>query len=118
MVLSAQTDGSESSEEKTFETFNPETPAEFPGGEKALMDFIAQELKYPIGTAVQGKVIVGFTVETDGCISNVHTLRGVGSALDDEAVRLVRSMPPWTPGKSFGKAVRVNMTLPIHILPR
>jgi protein TonB len=74
-------------------------------------------MKYPEEAkelGVQGKVFVTFVVEIDGSISNVRVLRGIGSGCDDEAVRVVKSMPKWIPGKQRGVPVRVQFNLPIN----
>ncbi|NLJ06297.1 MAG: energy transducer TonB [Sphingobacteriales bacterium] len=90
---------------------------EFPGGEKALSDYLKKEIKYPqsaIKDKIQGLVIVSFIVETDGSVSSVNVLKGVSEELDNEAVRVVKAMPKWTPGYQKGKAVRVMLNLPIR----
>lgn len=92
---------------------------EFPGGNVALMDFIAKELKYPEEARLKnlsGKVFVYFVIERDGSVSNIEVKRGVPNApmLDQEAVRVVKTIPKWKPGKQNGKEVRVAFTLPIN----
>ena len=87
-----------------------------PGGNKGLMTFIAQNLVYPVTAqenGVQGRVIVSFVVETDGSIINVKVARSVDPSLDREAMRVVKAMPKWTPGKKDGKPVRVKYTVPM-----
>ena len=93
-----------------------EMPA-YPGGEQKLMEFIAKGIKYPQiarETGIQGRVFVGFVVEPDGSVSNVKVLRGIGGGCDEEAMRVVKSMPKWKPGKQRGKAVRVSYMLPVN----
>ena len=88
----------------------------FPGGSGALMQFLHDNIKYPVvaqENGVQGRVTVQFVVEKDGSITDVHVLRGVDPSLDKEAVRVVKSMPRWTPGKQNGTTVRVNYRLPV-----
>lgn len=88
----------------------------FPGGQNALMQFLHDNIKYPVvaqENGVQGRVTVQFVVEKDGSITDVHVLRGVDPSLDKEAVRVVKSMPRWTPGKQNGTTVRVNYRLPV-----
>jgi len=89
---------------------------QFPGGEKEMMKFIAENLKYP-GKAqeagVSGKVIVNFVVGRDGKITQIKVVRGIGSGCDEEAIRVLQKMPPWTPGQMGGKAVPVYFTFPI-----
>lgn len=88
----------------------------FPGGQTALMKYLYEHTKYPVvaqENGVQGRVTVQFVVEKDGSISDVHVLRGVDPSLDKEAVRVVKSMPRWTPGKQNGINVRVNYRVPV-----
>lgn len=88
----------------------------FPGGRAALMKYLSENTKYPVvaqENGVQGRVTVQFVVEKDGSISDVHVLRGVDPSLDKEAVRVVKSMPRWTPGKQNGITVRVNYRVPV-----
>lgn len=88
----------------------------FPGGHAALMKYLSENTKYPVvaqENGVQGRVTVQFVVEKDGSISDVHVLRGVDPSLDKEAVRVVKSMPRWTPGKQNGITVRVNYRVPV-----
>lgn len=89
----------------------------FPGGEKKMLEYVAKNVKYPqlakeVGT--QGRVFVSFIVEKDGSITNVTILRGIGSGCDEEAIRVVKSMPKWNPGLQCGRAVRVSCNLPIN----
>lgn len=88
----------------------------FPGGDAALMGYLRDNIKYPTVAAengVQGRVVVGFVVERDGSITDVNILRGVDPSLDREAMRVVKSMPKWTPGKQNGSAVRVKYQVPV-----
>lgn len=88
----------------------------FPGGMQEMMKFLQQNIKYPKEAQEQGKqgrVIVQFVVNKDGSISNDSVVRSVDPQLDAEALRVVRSMPNWTPGKQRGKEVRVRFTLPV-----
>ena len=89
---------------------------EFPGGMPAMIEFLQTNIKYPkdaIKQDVGGRVMVMFVVETDGSISNVRVARKVFPSLDKEAVRVVKAMPKWKPGKEKGRPVRVNFTLPV-----
>ena len=89
---------------------------EFPGGEGKLMEYVAKNIKYPQiarETGIQGRVFVGFVVEPDGSISNVKLLRGIGGGCDEEAMRVIKSLPKWKPGKQRGKAVRVSYQIPV-----
>ena len=88
----------------------------FPGGNGALMSYLASNIKYPVvaqENGVQGRVIVSFVVERDGSISDVRVARSVDPSLDREAQRVVKSMPKWKPGKQNGSAVRVKYTVPV-----
>ena len=88
----------------------------FPGGQGALMSYLASNIKYPVvaqENGVQGRVIISFVVERDGSISDVKVARSVDPSLDREAQRVVKSMPRWTPGKQNGQTVRVKYTVPV-----
>ena len=92
---------------------------EFPGGEAALQRYLKNSVKYPniaMENGIQGKVYVGFVVERNGSISNVRIARGVDASLDKEAMRVVRLMPKWIPGKQNGEPVRVSFTAPINFV--
>ena len=89
----------------------------FPGGEGAMMTWIQENIEYPqlaVEMGEQGIVYVQFVVNKDGSIEQVKIMRGVSDSLDEEAKRVVRRMPKWTPGEQAGKKVRVRYTLPIH----
>ena len=89
----------------------------FPGGDRARKEFIRKNLDYPEmarKSGIEGKVYVTFIVEPDGSITNVRVKRGVGAGCDKEAVRVVRNMPEWNPGKQRGKKVRVQFNMPIR----
>jgi len=94
-----------------------ESMPEFPGGENAMMNYLATNIVYPgqaIDNNIEGSVYVSFIVETDGSVSNVEVLRGIGGGCDEEAVRVVAAMPKWKPGTQDGKPVRVQFRLPIR----
>ncbi len=94
-----------------------ESMPEFPGGAEQMMAFIAKNIKYPPmarESGIQGRVFVNFVVEPNGSVSNVKVLRGIGGGCDEEAIRVVESMPKWTPGRQRGKAVRVSFNLPVR----
>ncbi len=93
-----------------------EDPCEFPGGMGALMKFLSKNINYPEiaqENGIQGRVIVSFVVEKNGLPSQVKVVRGVDPALDKEAIRVVKKMPAWKPGKQQGRAVRQRFTLPV-----
>ena len=88
----------------------------FPGGDAAMMKYLSENVKYPalaIKAQEQGRVVVSFTVEKDGAISDVKVARSVTPSLDAEAVRVVKAMPKWTPGKQGGQLVRVKYNVPV-----
>ena len=95
-----------------------ENMPEFPGGQAELMKFLSQNVKYPAlaqENGIQGRVVCQFVVERDGSIANVEVVRSSqDSSLDKEAVRVIKSMPKWTPGKQRGKPVRVKYTVPVN----
>ncbi len=94
-----------------------ENMPEFPGGTKALNKFIAKTVRYPViaqENGITGRVFVGFVIDKDGSVSNVKVLRPVDPALDKEAIRVIKAMPKWKPGKQRGKPVRVSYTVPIN----
>ncbi len=89
---------------------------EFPGGQGALAAFMVKEVKYPKKAkrdGIEGKVYVSFVVDTAGNITDVSILRGAHPLLDEEAMRAVRLMPKWTPGKQNGKPVKTRFSLPV-----
>ena len=95
----------------------PDVEAEFKGCAQAMMKYIQQNIQYPptsIEMNEQGKVYLSFVVEADGSISNVSIERGVSKDIDNEAKRIVRSMPKWTPGEAKGKKSRTRCRLPIN----
>ena len=96
--------------------------AEFPGGQEALMEWIEQNKVYPqeaIAKGIEGRVIVKFTIEEDGTVTNGKILRGVDPLLDNEALRLVSIMPKWSPGSFDGKDTRFTYNLPLSFkLPK
>ena len=88
----------------------------FPGGPQALMEYLGNNVKYPPVAAelgLQGRVVVSFVVERDGSLTDVKVERSVDPSLDKEAVRVVKSMPRWIPGKQKGKEVRVKFNVPV-----
>ena len=95
-----------------------ETMPEFPGGQAALFKYLSENVKYPViaqENGIQGRVTCQFVVNKDGSIVDVEVVRSGGDAsLDKEAVRVIKSMPKWNPGKQRGKAVRVKYTVPVN----
>ncbi|MBR0177406.1 MAG: TonB family protein [Bacteroidales bacterium] len=90
---------------------------QFPGGETKLMEYIAKNLTYPQEArdkGIDGRVFIGMVIEKDGSVSNVKVLRGIGSGCDEEAVRVIKSMPKWKPGMMKGEPVPVSYQIPIN----
>lgn len=93
----------------------------FPGGDQALLEYMAKNTKYPPlarENGLQGIVVVTFVVDENGKINNVQVLRGIGGGCDEEAIRVVQSMPAWKPGKQRGMPVRVQYNLPFRFTLR
>lgn len=88
---------------------------EFPGGSKKLFEYLMENTHYPDEPELcaQGRVVVTFIVETDGSLSDVKVIRGIHPLFDEEAVRVVKSMPKWKPGKQNGEPVRVKYSVPV-----
>lgn len=104
-------------EEEVVNFYVIEEKPEYPGGEEALLKYIADNTKYPEiakENNIQGKVFVEFVIQKDGSVGDVKILRGVDPYLDAEAVRVVKSLPKWSPGKQRGKAVKVSFQVPIN----
>lgn len=102
-------------DDKVYEVV--EVMPEFPGGQSELLKYLARNIKYPAESfknKEEGKVQMAFIVNKDGSISDVRVLKSATPALDAEAIRVIKSMPTWTPGKNKGKAVRVSYTAPIY----
>lgn len=92
-----------------------EVMPQFPGGDQAMMKFVSENVQYPEEAKekeISGRVMVGFIVEKDGSISDVKIVKGIGGGCDEEAVRVVKAMPKWKPGKDKGKPVRVSYMMP------
>lgn len=96
--------------------FTEEQP-EFPGGSKAMMEFLLKNVRYPetaLDNAIEGTAVVQFVIEKDGSVSEVRVVRDPGGGLGEEAERVVKAMPRWKPGKQSNKAVRVKMSAPVR----
>ena len=130
----------EANQETAIETYVPFTPVEdedqemdeeeqvfvvvesmpyFPGGEVARIKYLSENIKYPEMAReanVQGNVFVTFVVEKNGNITNVKVLRGIGAGCDEEAIRVVKNMPQWIPGKQRSAPVRVQFNMPIKFV--
>ena len=93
-----------------------EVMPQFPGGQIAMLKYLMENIKYPeqaMKEGIQGRVTVRFIVEKDGSISDVKPILSVHPLLNKEAVRVVESMPKWSPGKQNGKPVRVRFNVPV-----
>lgn len=93
-----------------------EVMPQYPGGQIAMLQYLMKNIKYPeqaMKEGIQGRVTVRFIVEKDGSISDVKPVLSVHPLLNKEAVRVVKSMPKWSPGKHNGKPVRVRFNLPV-----
>ncbi|MEX0968378.1 MAG: energy transducer TonB [Bacteroidia bacterium] len=104
-------------DDKIFVTV--EQAPSFPGGEAKLYEYINKNLKYPTmekENNIQGTAVLTFVVERDGSISNIKVLKGVSQGIDEEAKRVVRNMPRWTPGEQRNRPVRVQFVLPIRFV--
>lgn len=89
---------------------------QFPGGSQSMLEYLSKNIKYPVvaeENGVQGRVIVTFVVERDGSITNEKIVKSVDPSLSKEAIRVVKSMPHWIPGRQKGSAVRVKYTVPV-----
>ena len=89
---------------------------QYPGGNAALMEFLGNNIKYPVvaeENGIQGRVVVTFVIERDGSVTDVKVEKSVDPSLDKEAIRVVKSMPRWIPGKQDGSPVRVKYTMPV-----
>ena len=110
----AQPEPPKEEETKVFDVV--EQMPSFPGGTAALMQYLSSNIKYPVvaeENGVQGRVVCTFVVEKDGSITDVRVVKSVDPSLDKEAMRVVKSMPKWIPGKQNGSAVRVKYTVPV-----
>ena len=92
---------------------------QFPGGEKEMLKFIYDNLKYPLlaqEMGVSGTVIINFVIDREGQITNIKVSRSIGGGCDEEAIRVLGKMPRWSPGRQGGKTVRVSYTLPFKFI--
>ena len=93
-----------------------EKKAEFPGGQRKLMEYLKKNVKYPqlaLDKSIEGRVLVKFTIKKDGTIDDIRVIKGVDSILDEEAIRVVKNMPKWIPAQHNGKDVNSTFMLPI-----
>ncbi len=105
--------------ETTFEDFAVDALPEFPGGENALIKYLSDKLEYPekaIQRNKQGKVLIGFVVDKNGKIKDIEVLESMGKECDEEAIRVIRSMPKWKAGSVNGQSVNVKFSVPINFI--
>lgn len=115
MPLSAQTVGA-TDNEPVYNMAMVQQQPKFPGGASEMYKWLGNNIKYPEEAkkeGVSGKVIVDFVITKTGTTDKVRVVRGLHPALDEEAVRVIKAMPAWTPGKQNGQPVNVSYTLPI-----
>ena len=113
--VGTQTEARTAADDEVFVVVEDEP--EFPGGTEALYQYLASNIKYPAEAKaehVQGLVMVSFVIEKDGSVSGIKVLRDIGGGCGEEAVRVVRQMPRWKPGRTQGKRVRTQFNLPIN----
>ena len=107
----------EEEEEEEAQIFTVvESMPSFPGGPNARIRYLAENIKYPQmarESGIQGRVFVTFVVETNGSVTDVKIMRVIGGGCDEEALRVIKNMPKWNPGKQRGKPVRVQFNMPI-----
>ncbi|MBQ3998348.1 MAG: energy transducer TonB [Paludibacteraceae bacterium] len=117
VVIAAPVEAPVEEEEEEVVFVIVESMPEFPGGQQALFKYLSDNIKYPViaqENGIQGRVICQFTVNKDGSIVDIEVVRSGGDpSLDKEAVRVIKSMPKWKPGKQRGKPVRVKYTVPV-----
>jgi periplasmic protein TonB len=97
-------------------TYQVDEKPMFPNGEAALLKYLSENIKYPAlarENGIEGKVILSFIISKIGSIEDIKVLRGIGAGCDEEAIKVIKKMPIWLPGKIKGKPVKVKFTLPI-----
>jgi len=118
VVIAAPVEAPQEEEEEEVVFVIVESMPEFPGGQQALFKYLSENVKYPViaqENGIQGRVICQFVVNKDGSIVDVEVVRSGGDpSLDKEAIRVIKSMPKWKPGKQRGKPVRVKYTVPVN----
>ena len=114
--ISSSFSQNENSTEQEPLVFAEQMP-EFPGGDNALMAFLQKNIKYPakaLKNNIQGIVMINFVVHTDGTIRKAHVTKGIGGGCDEEALRVVKKMPKWKPGKQGGQYVPVYFDITVN----
>jgi len=103
-----------SDEDQVYEVV--ENNPEFPGGDEALMAYLQKNIKYPAiaqDNGIQGRVIIEFVVNRDGSVVDPKVMKSLDPSCDKEAMRVIKAMPKWKPGRQRGKAVRVKFRVPV-----
>jgi protein TonB len=110
------TDADDEEEDTSIPFSFVEEMPQFPGGDTELLQFVNKSIKYPAiaqENGIQGRVTCAFVINRDGSVVDAEVVRGVDPSLDKEALRVINTMPKWSPGKQRGKPVRVKYTIPI-----
>lgn len=116
-VLSAQSDTVPKADAEDEIYTIVENQPEFTGGDNAMIKYLQDNIHYPMEARtrkIEGTVFINFVVETDGRITNAKVLRGIGGGCDEEALRVVKHMPKWIPGRQGGVPVRVYYNIPVR----
>ncbi len=101
---------------KVLSFVNVEQKPSFPGGDAAFFKYLGENINYPtfaLESEIQGRVLVSFTISESGAITNARVVKGIGGGCDEEALRVIKTMPAWSPGKQNGRPVTVTHTLPV-----
>jgi len=115
LVKEAAIDTTDSNRNKVF--IAVENQPEFPGGERALMKYLSNSIRYPSSArrmGIEGRVTVQFVVDQAGEATDIKVLRGLSGDCDNEAMRVIKEMPKWTPGRQSGRPVKVQMVVPVN----
>lgn len=115
LIFQVQGFAQDSTNEIVYSSAGIEKQPEFPGGFKEFGNYVQLHYKYPNVRFLKGRVFIEFVVEKDGSIGDIRILKDIGYGTGDEAIRLMKNCPNWSPGIQDGKAVRVRYTLPIAI---
>ncbi len=117
LILTFQARGfaQESNIETIYSSAGIEKQPEFPGGFKEFGNYVQRHYKYPNIPFLKGRVFVQFVIEKDGSVGDIKVIRDIGYGTGEEAVRLMKNCPIWSPGIQDGKPVRVRYSLPIAI---
>jgi protein TonB len=115
----ATAENSKITEESDVPLVSVDQMPQFPGGEREMLRFIKNNLRYPLSAqenGVQGTVILNFVVNREGKIVNIKVIKGIGFGCDEESIRVMEKMPAWTPGKQRGQTVLVSFTMPLRFV--